>query len=123
MALGTHPERRSADPLGQGHDDPLRTAHIGHAPDVLVLADVADQPVAVRSQPVDSRLEVVDLEGHIAQPELLGHRGGVPPSGGRSITISVRESGIPMTVSRNSPSTNIRPPSTSRPSPTKNAVA
>ncbi len=38
------------------------------------------------------------------------------------MTISVRESGMPMTVSRNSPSTNIRVPSTSRPSPTKNAV-
>jgi hypothetical protein len=61
-------EDRSADPLGQRHDDPLRTAHVGHAPDVLVLADVADQPVAVRGQPVDGRLEVVDLEGHVAQP-------------------------------------------------------
>ena len=37
------------------------------------------------------------------------------------MTISVRESGMPMTVSRNSPSTNVRP-STSRPSPAKNAV-
>src|SRR5919106_2774296 len=45
----------------------------------------------------------------------------VPPSGGHSMTISVRESGMPMTVSRNSPSTNVRP-STSRPNPTKNAV-
>jgi 5-methyltetrahydropteroyltriglutamate--homocysteine methyltransferase len=67
---------RSADALGQGHDDPLRTAHVGHAPDVLVLADAADQPVALRGQPVDGRLEVVDLEGHIAQPQLVGHRGG-----------------------------------------------
>src|SRR4029077_15445519 len=39
---------RSADPLGQRHDYPLRAAHVGHAPGVLVLADVADQPVAVR---------------------------------------------------------------------------
>ena len=69
-------EDRSADPLGQGHDDPLRTAHVGHAPDVLVLADVADQPVAVRRQLVDGRLEVVDLESNVAQPELVGHRGG-----------------------------------------------
>src|SRR6266567_2904985 len=43
-----------------------------------------------------------------------------PPSGGRSMTISVRESGMPMTVSRNSPSRNVRP-STSKPSSTKNA--
>src|ERR1019366_345895 len=46
----------------------------------------------------------------------------VPPSGGRSMTISVRASGMPMTVSRNSPSMNARVPSTSRPSPTKNVV-
>ena len=31
----------SADALGQRHDDPLRSAHVGHAPDVLVLADAA----------------------------------------------------------------------------------
>jgi hypothetical protein len=37
------------------------------------------------------------------------------------MTICVRESGMPMTVSRNSPSTNVLP-STSRPSPTKNPV-
>jgi len=40
--------RGSVDTLGQGHDDPLRSAHIHHAPDVLVLTDAADQPVAVR---------------------------------------------------------------------------
>jgi len=38
------------------------------------------------------------------------------------MTISLRESGMPMTVSTNSPWMDIRP-STSRPSPTKNAVA
>jgi len=38
----------------------------------------------------------------------------VPSSGGFSMTISVRESGMPQTVSKNSPSTNVLP-STSRP--------
>jgi len=42
---------------------------------LLVLADAADQPVAVRSQPVDGGLEVVDLERNVAQPQLIGHRG------------------------------------------------
>ena len=32
----------SADPLSQGHDEPLGPAHVGHAPDVLVLTDAAD---------------------------------------------------------------------------------
>src|SRR5438132_2561483 len=27
----------SADPLGQGNDDPFWPAHVGHAPDVLIL--------------------------------------------------------------------------------------
>jgi hypothetical protein len=45
----------------------------------------------------------------------------VPPSGGRSITISLRELGMPMTVSTNSPSMAILP-SISKPSPTKKAV-
>src|SRR5215472_15644491 len=45
----------------------------------------------------------------------------VPSPGGFSMTISVREPGMPQTVSKNSPSTNILP-STSRPSPTKKAV-
>ena len=49
--------RRSVDSLGQGHDDSLRPAHVRHAPNVLVLTDTADQAVAVRSQPVDNRLE------------------------------------------------------------------
>ena len=52
----------SANPLGQGHDDPFWPANVGHAPDVLVLTDAADQAVAVRSQPVDRRLQVVDFE-------------------------------------------------------------
>jgi len=38
------------------------------------------------------------------------------------MTISVREPGMPITVSRISPSTNIRLPSTSKPSSTKDAV-
>src|SRR5260370_5991349 len=45
----------------------------------------------------------------------------VPSPGGFSMTISVRESGMPQTVSKNSPSTNVLP-STSRPSATKKAV-
>ena len=43
-----------------------------------------------------------------------------PSSGDFSMTISVRESGMPQTVSKNSPSTNALP-STSRPSATKKA--
>lgn len=42
----------------------------------------------------------------------------MPSSGGFSRTISVRESGMPQTVSKNSPSTNVLP-STSRPSATR----
>ena len=42
--------------------DPLWPAHVGHAPDVLVLTEAADQAVAVCSQPVDRRLNVVDFE-------------------------------------------------------------
>jgi hypothetical protein len=102
-----------------------------------MLTDPADQSVSVRSQAVDGRLEVVDLATDAAQAQLVCHRGGrsglvvgpdearefdpAPPSGGRSMTISVRESGMPMTVSMNSPSTNVRP-STSRPILAKNAV-
>ena len=52
----------SADPLSQGNDDSLWSAHIGHAPDVLILTDAADQGVAIRSQQVDRCLQVVDLE-------------------------------------------------------------
>ena len=52
----------SADPLSQGNDDPLWPAHVGHAPDVLVLTDAADQAVAVRNQLVDRRLQIVDFE-------------------------------------------------------------
>src|SRR5215510_6686745 len=45
----------------------------------------------------------------------------VPSPGGVSMTISVRESGMPQTVSKNSPSTNVLP-ATSRPIATKKAV-
>src|SRR5256886_16656023 len=58
----------SVDSLGQGHDDSLRPAHVGHAPDVLVLTDAANQAVAVRSQPVDNLLEVVHFEANVPQP-------------------------------------------------------
>jgi len=61
------PTAASADPLGQGHDDSLRSAHVVHAPEVLVLTHAANQAVAVRGQPVDGRLKVVHLERHVAQ--------------------------------------------------------
>src|ERR1700722_21008041 len=57
--------RGSADWLGQVHDEPLGSAHRGHAPAVLVLTDAADQVVAVRGEPVEDRPEVVQLEGHV----------------------------------------------------------
>ena len=62
---GPHePQHRgvSADPLSQGNDDPLWPAHVGHAPDVLVLTDAADQAEAVGGQSVNCRLQVVHFE-------------------------------------------------------------
>jgi hypothetical protein len=69
---------------------------------VFVLADAADQPVAVRGQPVDGGLEVVDLESQLRSPSSLAIAAGdpgswsgrtklessstVPPSGSRSMT-------------------------------------
>jgi hypothetical protein len=131
-------EPTSGRPQAEGHQVPVtrsscaaRTVHEGR-PSAVNLC------VSVRGQPVDGGLEVVDFEGHVAQPQLVGHCAGdpglwsgrtkldrssrVPPSGGRSMTISVRESGMPLAVSRNSPSKNVRP-SICRPSLTKNAVA
>ena len=49
-------------PLSQGNDDPLWPANVGHAPEVLVLTDAADEAVAIRGEPVDRRLKVVDFE-------------------------------------------------------------
>src|SRR6476469_6093099 len=68
--------RASADLLEQGHNDPVGPTYVGHSHAVLVLADTADEPVPVRSHRIDGRLEVADLEGHVAQAELVGHRGG-----------------------------------------------
>ncbi len=106
-------------------------------PDVLVFAHAAHEFVALRREPIEDRLKVVHLEPNVAQPELVGHRPGRsryvvrtdeagqleprPSAGGRSMTISLREFGMPMTVSMNSPSTNVLS-STSHPSATKNAV-
>ena len=128
--------RGSADALGQRDDDPFRPPDVGHPPSALVLADATDQSIALGSCPIDSRLQVADLEGHVAQSQLVGMAAGepgtesgrtkressrrVPSSGGFSITISVREPGMPQTVSKNSPSTNVLP-STSRPSARKKA--
>src|SRR3954467_9010304 len=125
---------RSLDPLGHRHDDPLRAADVGHAPHVLVLADAADEAVALCRRLVHDGLEIVHLEGDVTQPELRRHRAGRsrlmvgptkldsssfdPPPGGTNVRISEREPGMPMTVSTNSPSMNILP-STSKPSPTK----
>ncbi|HTX81963.1 MAG TPA: hypothetical protein VME44_07275 [Streptosporangiaceae bacterium] len=56
-------------------DDPFRSPDVGHPPYAFVLADTADQSVAFGSCPVDSRLQVVDLEGHVAHSQLVGHGG------------------------------------------------
>src|SRR5207302_10727763 len=63
----------SVDSLGQGHDDPLWSAHGRHAPDSLVLADAPDQPVAILCQPFDDRWQVIDFERHAAQAQFGGH--------------------------------------------------
>jgi hypothetical protein len=65
----------SADALGQRDDNPLRTPDISHPSRALVLADATDQPVAVRSRPINGRLQVMDLEGHVAQSQLVGGGG------------------------------------------------
>src|SRR5664280_1134218 len=67
--------RGSADALGQRDDDPFRPPDVGHPPSALVLADATNQAVALGSCPIDSRLQVVDLEGHVAQSEFVGHGG------------------------------------------------
>jgi hypothetical protein len=43
---------------------------------VLVLADAADEAVAVLREPFDDRLQVVHLEGHAAQSQLSCHGSG-----------------------------------------------
>jgi hypothetical protein len=43
----------------------------GREHDVLMPADAADQPVSVRSQVLDGRLKVVDLERDTAQTKLV----------------------------------------------------
>src|ERR1035438_7318774 len=67
--------RGSADALGQRDDDPFRPPDVGHPPGALVLADATDQSIALGSCPIDSRLQVVDLEGHVAQSQFVGHGG------------------------------------------------
>jgi hypothetical protein len=39
------------------------------------IADATDQPVAVRGRPINGRLQVMDLEGHVAQSQLVGGGG------------------------------------------------
>src|SRR6266545_3539461 len=69
------PPGPSVDSLGEVDDDSLRSAHRGHAPDALVLADAADQAVAVRGQSIEDRLEAIHFERQVAQSELIGHGG------------------------------------------------
>jgi hypothetical protein len=64
------------NPFGQRDDDPFGPADVGHVPDVLVRADAADQSVSVRSQTVDRRRQVGDLEANVAQTQLVRDRGG-----------------------------------------------
>ena len=51
-----------------------RTYAIFHAPSYL--PDGAHQAVAVGGDGIDGGLQVADLEGHVAQAELVGHRRG-----------------------------------------------
>ena len=128
--------RGSVDSLGQGHDDPFGSTHRRHAPDALVFTHAADQVVAVRragraapaGRPRRKPRSAAQFIGHgvgrslfVVWAAKLASSSPVPPSGGRSRTISVREFGMPTTVSRNSPSRAVRP-SVSKPSPTKNTV-
>jgi len=68
--------RASTDAFGQRDNDPFGPADVGDVPDVLVLADAADQSVSVRRQTVDRRRQVGDLEANVAQTQLVRDRGG-----------------------------------------------
>src|SRR6266511_3070979 len=129
--------RGSADALGQRDDDPFRPPDVGHPPNALVLADATDQSVASVAAQSTAACRSLTSKATLRNPSSLAMAAGepgtesgrtklessrrVPSSGGFSMTISVRESGMPQTVSKNSPSTNVLP-STSRPSATKKAV-
>src|SRR5687767_4640850 len=67
--------RGSADALRQRDDDALRAPDVRHLPRALVLADATDQRKAVRSSAIDGRLKILDLEGDVAQTQLVGGRG------------------------------------------------
>lgn len=58
--------RLSVDSLGQGNDEPFRAAHVSHPPCLLVLADAPDQSVAVSGELAERRVEIIDLESHVA---------------------------------------------------------
>src|SRR6266498_911816 len=129
--------RGSADALGQRDDDPFRPPDVGHPPNALVLADATDQSVASVAAQSTAACRSLTSKATLRNPSSLAMASGepgtesgrtklessrrVPSSGGFTMTISVRESGMPQTVSKNSPSTNVLP-STSRPSATKKAV-
>src|SRR6266498_2990098 len=129
--------RGSADALGQRDDDPFRPPDVGHPPNALVLADATDQSVASVAAQSTAACRSLTSKATLRNPSSLAMASGepgtdsgrtklessrrVPSSGGFTMTISVRESGMPQTVSKNSPSTNVLP-STCRPSATKKAV-
>src|SRR5215218_438223 len=73
LAQRTGSQPGSADALGERDDDAFRPPDVGHPPNALVLTDAADQPVALGCCPIDSRLQVVDLEGDVAQSQLVRH--------------------------------------------------
>lgn len=69
-------EGGSTDPLGHGHDNPFRTAHIGHMPCVLVLADVLLASGISRGQSLDAELVPFRVEhGNVPAVVAVEHGG------------------------------------------------
>jgi hypothetical protein len=97
---------------------------MGHPPGVLVLTDPPTSPYPFAARPSTAAWKSSTPKQTLRRPSSLAIAVGdpgswsgltklasstrVPPLGGRSMTISVRDSGMPMTVSMNSPSTNVR---------------
>jgi hypothetical protein len=117
--------RGSADTLEQRHNDPFRPPHVGHPPGAFVLADATDQPIPSVAAQSTAACRSLTSNDTLRNPSSLAIAAGEPgtksgrtnlassrrpPSpGALSMTISVRASGMPQTVSKNSPSTNALP--------------
>src|SRR3954454_6606469 len=86
--------QRSADPLGQFDDDPLRAPHIAEPEEVAVTLHLDDELPTVGAEASEDVIEIVDGEGDVSEARGVRRRARVAAGARRGVELHELEPSV-----------------------------